>query len=83
MRIALLQLNSRLGDPEANGRALEHAYREALSLGADLVLSAEMAVGGYLAEDRLWEAGLRRAVTRESERLAGLSGAVPLVFGTC
>lgn len=83
MRIALLQLNSRLGDPEANGRALEDAYREALSLGADLVLSAEMAVGGYLAEDRLWEAGLRRAVTRESERLAGLSGAVPLVFGTC
>jgi len=83
MRIALLQLNSRLGDPEANGRALEAAYQEALALGAELVLSAEMAVGGYLAEDRLWETALRRAVTREAERLAALSGPVPLVFGTC
>jgi NAD+ synthetase len=83
MRIALLQLNSRLGDPEANGRALESAYREAVALGADLVLSPEMAVGGYLAEDRLWEAALRKAVVRESERLATLTGAVPLVFGTC
>jgi len=83
MRIALLQLNSRLGDPEANGRALEAAYREALDLGAELVLSAEMAVGGYLAEDRLWEGALRRAVTRESQRLAALAGPVPLVFGSC
>ncbi|HLO67543.1 MAG TPA: nitrilase-related carbon-nitrogen hydrolase, partial [Holophaga sp.] len=83
MRIALLQLNSRLGDPEANGRALEAAYREAVERGADLVLSAEMAVGGYLAEDRLWESGLRHAVVAESERLAALSGPVPLVLGTC
>jgi NAD+ synthase (glutamine-hydrolysing) len=83
MRIALLQLNSRLGDPEANGRALESAYREAVAQGADLVLSPEMAVGGYLAEDRLWEAALRRAVVRESERLATVTGSVPLVFGTC
>ena len=73
MRIALLQLNSRLGDPEANGRALETAYREAVALGAELVLSPEMAVGGYLAEDRLWETALRAAVTREAERLAAES----------
>ena len=26
MRIALLQLNSRIADPEANGRAIEAAY---------------------------------------------------------
>lgn len=83
MRIALLQLNSRLGDPEANGRALEAAYREAVDRGADLVLSAEMAVGGYLAEDRLWETALRRAVVAESERLARVAGPVPLVLGTC
>ena len=34
MRIALLQLGSRLADPEANGRAIEQAYRSALDLGA-------------------------------------------------
>jgi NAD+ synthase (glutamine-hydrolysing) len=83
MRIALLQLNSRLADPEANGRAIEAAYREALDRGAELVLTPELAVVGYLAEDRLWEAGLRRRVAAESDRLAALAGPVPLVLGTC
>jgi len=83
MRIALLQLNSRLADPEANGRALEEAYGEAVALGADLALAPELAVVGYLAEDRLWEGALRRRVEAESRRLAALAGQVPLVLGTC
>jgi NAD+ synthase (glutamine-hydrolysing) len=83
MRIALLQLNSRIADPEANGRAIEAAYREALGLGADLVITPELAVVGYLAEDRLWEGALRRRVSAETRRLSALSGPVPLVLGTC
>ena len=82
MRIALLQLNARLGDPEANGRALEAAYAAAVAAGADLVLTPELVIPGYLAEDRLWEPGLRRRVEDESRRLAALAGEVPLVFGT-
>ncbi len=82
MRIALLQLNSRLGDPEANGRALEAAYGEAVRGGAELVLTAELAVPGYLAEDRMWEPGLWARVEAESRRLAALAGRVPLVVGT-
>jgi NAD+ synthetase len=83
MRIALLQINSRIADPEANGRAIEAAYHEALALGAELVLTPELAVVGYLAEDRLWENALRRRVSAEARRLAALSGPVPLVMGTC
>lgn len=83
MRIALLQLNSRLADPEANGRALEAAYGQALALGAELVLSPELAVVGYLAEDRLWEDALRRRIGAETRRLAAVTGAVPLILGTC
>jgi NAD+ synthase (glutamine-hydrolysing) len=83
MRIALLQLNSCLADPEANGRAIEAAYREALAKGAELVLTPELAVAGYLAEDRLWEPGLRGRIAAEARRLADLSGEVPLVLGTC
>jgi len=83
MRIALLQLNSRIADPEANGRAIEAAYAEAVGCGAELVITPELAVVGYLAEDRLWEGALRRRVTAESRRLAGLCGPVPLVMGTC
>ena len=83
MRIALLQLGSRLADPEANGRAIEAAYRSALELGAQLVITPEMAVPGYLAEDRMWEPGLRARILQESDRLAGCPGPVPLVIGTC
>ena len=83
MRIALLQLNCRLADPEANGLALEAAYREAVAGGAELVLTPELAVVGYLPEDRLMEQGLRRRIAEETRRLAALSGPVPLVLGTC
>jgi NAD+ synthase (glutamine-hydrolysing) len=83
MRIGILQLNASLADPEANGRDIEEAYRKAVAQGAELVLTPEMAVPGYLAEDRLWEVGLRRRIAMESERLAGLTREVPLVLGTC
>ncbi len=82
MKIALLQLNARLGDPEGNGHRLEVAYGEAVRAGAQLVLAPELAIPGYLLEDRLWEAGMRRRIEGESMRLAALSGSVPLVFGT-
>lgn len=83
MRIALLQLGSRLADPEANGRAIEQAYHSALEQGAELVLTPEMAVPGYLAEDRMWEPRLRQRIQDESARLMALAGRVPLVIGTC
>ena len=82
MRIALLQLNQRLGDPAANGACIESAYAKAVTGGAELVVTPELAMAGYLAEDRMWEAGLRNRVGAESMRLSKLSGSVPLVFGT-
>ncbi|MFN8010108.1 MAG: NAD(+) synthase [Holophagaceae bacterium] len=82
MQIALLQLDARLGDPEGNARRIEAAYADAVGKGAELVLAPELAVPGYLAEDRLWEPGLRARVEAESRRLAALSGSVPLLFGT-
>ncbi len=82
MRIALLQLNQQLGDPAANGAAIEAAYANALAGGAELAVTPELAVVGYVAEDRMWETGLRNRVAVESARLAKLSGLVPLVFGT-
>jgi len=83
MRIGILQLNASLADPEANGRAIEAAYVQAVAQGAELVLTPEMAVPGYLPEDRLWEAGLRRRTAAENDRLRGIAGEVPLVLGTC
>lgn len=82
MKLALLQINARLGDPEGNARRVEAAYREAVADGAALVLAPELAIPGYLLEDRLWEPGMRRRIEAESRRLAALAGPVPLVFGT-
>jgi NAD+ synthase (glutamine-hydrolysing) len=82
VKIALLQLNARLGDPEGNGRKVEAAYAEAVAAGAELVLAPELTIPGYLLEDRLWEPGMRRRIEAESMRLAALSGQVPLIFGT-
>jgi NAD+ synthetase len=82
MRIALLQLNQRLGDPVSNGACIELAYAKAVAGGAELVVTPELAVVGYLAEDRMWEPRLRNLVAIESARLTALSGSVPLVFGT-
>jgi NAD+ synthase (glutamine-hydrolysing) len=82
VKIALLQLNARLGDPEGNGRKLEAAYAAAVGSGAQLVLAPELAIPGYLLEDRLWETRMRLRIEAESLRLASVSGAVPLVFGT-
>lgn len=83
MRIGILQLNARLSEPEANARRIAEAYAKAVTRGAELVLSPEMALPGYLAEDRLWEAGLRQRIAEASATLAQGIGAVPLVFGTC
>jgi NAD+ synthase (glutamine-hydrolysing) len=82
MKIVLLQLNARLGDPEGNGQRLEIAYAAAVRNGAELVLAPELAIPGYLLEDRLWEPGMRRRIEAESQRLAATSGSVPMVFGT-
>ena len=82
MRIALLQLNARLADPEANGRAVEAAYTQAVAAGAELVLTPEITLVGYLAEDRLWEPGLRARVEAEAHRLAASSGSVTTMLLT-
>ena len=82
MRIALLQLNARLADPEGNGRALEAAYATAVAGGAELVVAPELALVGYLAEDRLFEPALVRRAEAEGRRLAALTGPAPLLFGT-
>ena len=42
MKIALLQLDPRLGDAEGNGKRIEMAYAKAIADGAQLVLAPEL-----------------------------------------
>lgn len=53
MRIALAQLNYRIGDFEQNTAKIYDAITEARTNGADLVVFSEMAVCGYPPDDLL------------------------------
>ena len=83
MRVALLQLNATLAQPEINGKSIEAAYKEAVRLGADLAVAPEMAVPGYIPGEMLFDSSLMQAIEIENERLRTISVSVPLVFGTC
>lgn len=63
--VALAQINATVGDFEGNARKIEQMARQAAAQGADLLLTPEMALTGYPAEDLL----LRPAFV-EQERLA-------------
>lgn len=68
--VALAQLNVTVGDFEGNARKIEQMARQAASDGADVVLTPEMALTGYPAEDLL----LRPAfVEQEHQALMALT----------
>jgi NAD+ synthase (glutamine-hydrolysing) len=53
MRIALAQLNYRIGDFEGNAGKINASIEKAKELGADLVVFSELAVTGYYPHDLL------------------------------
>src|SRR5688572_13106602 len=53
MKIALLQINPTVGDLTGNARLIAGAMREAGALGADLAVTPELALVGYLPRDLL------------------------------
>src|SRR5215212_5028317 len=53
MRIALLQINPTVGDLSGNARLIADALRDARAQGADLAVTPELALVGYLPRDLL------------------------------
>lgn len=53
MKIALAQLNYHIGNFEANTAAIIEAIQKAQSAQAELIIFAELAIGGYPAKDLL------------------------------
>jgi len=58
-RIALAQIETRLGDLDANLEIATNALRRAAAEGADLTLLPELALSGYLLQDLVPEVALR------------------------
>ncbi len=61
LRIALCQINTRVGDLAANVDRIREAYTESEAAGADVALFPELAITGYPPEDLLLKPGFLRA----------------------
>jgi NAD+ synthase/NAD+ synthase (glutamine-hydrolysing) len=80
MRLGLLQLNPTVGALDENARRLADAVRAAA--GADLCVSAEMAITGYPPRDLLLEPAFIRHTRDVLDGLAqSLAGMPPLIVG--
>ena len=82
MRIALLQLNQTVGDLSANAVRIRDGVREAQRQRADLVVTSELALLGYLPRDLLLEQDLIREGWQVLKELASeLRGAPSALVG--
>jgi len=77
MKIALLQINPVVGDLRGNARLILDALAEARTGGADLAVTPELALVGYLPRDLLLEPGFVDASWRALAHLAADAAALP------
>ncbi|MBV8352148.1 MAG: NAD+ synthase [Verrucomicrobia bacterium] len=81
MRIGFAQINTTVGDIRANRRRIFSAYQEAVSSGADLVLTPELALTGYPPQDLIFKSGFVPETLESLDELQGTVGTVPLLVG--
>ncbi len=81
MRIGLAQINPTVGDLCGNLEKIRAAYEGLSSLGAELVLTPELALTGYPPQDLLFKSRFVPENLAALERLHGGLGAVPLLVG--
>jgi NAD+ synthase/NAD+ synthase (glutamine-hydrolysing) len=82
VKIALLQLNPTVGDLPGNARLIADAARMAAARGADLAVTPELALVGYLPRDLLLSPGFVKRAWDQLHVLADdLAGAPPTLVG--
>ena len=82
MRIALLQVNPTAGDLGGNASLIVRGARAAQSLGADLAVTPELALMGYLPRDLLMNSGfVQRGCQALTRMAAELHDGPPLLVG--
>jgi NAD+ synthase (glutamine-hydrolysing) len=81
-KVALAQLNLRVGDVTGNAERMLDAIREARDTnGADLLVFQELALCGYPPEDLLFHAGLQRQVEAALTVLRDAATGITVVVG--
>jgi len=82
LRIGLLQVNPTAGDIRGNAGRIVRAAKEAQARGAELAMTSELALMGYLPRDLLMSRGFVRRGGEELRHIAAeLAGGMPLLVG--
>jgi NAD+ synthase (glutamine-hydrolysing) len=81
MRIGFAQINTTVGDIRANRDLILSAYTKAVSLGAELVLTPELALTGYPPQDLVFKSRFVPETLEALEQLRGAVETVPLLVG--
>ncbi len=82
MNLALLQINPTAGDLDGNSALIIRAARRAQAAGANLMVTPELALMGYLPRDLLMNQGfIRRGCEKLQHIAAELKDAPPLLVG--
>ncbi len=82
LRLALLQMNPTAGDLTGNAALIVRGVRTAQAAGADLVVTPELALMGYLPRDLLMSRGFVRRSGEMLQQIASeLSSGPPLLVG--
>ena len=80
MRVAIAQINPKLGDLQANMALYEAKIRQGGEAGADLLLFPELSLTGYFLRDMVPDVALT-ARSPEMKKLKELSRGLPFVAG--
>src|SRR5436309_2543013 len=80
MKIALLQVNPTVGDLAGNAAVILDALHQAAALGAELAVTPELSLAGYLPRDLLLSSGFVQKAWRTLEALACDAASLPPVL---
>jgi NAD+ synthase (glutamine-hydrolysing) len=81
VKVGLAQINTTVGDLPGNCAKIINAYREAVTNGAEVVLTPELAVTGYPPQDLVFKSRFVPLNIEMLDRLRAEVGATPLVVG--
>ncbi len=82
MRIGWIQINPVVGDLRGNARRILNAWKEAAEMGAELVITPELALVGYPPQDLLFQSDFLPAADKVLAELSEEIHGVPLLVGT-
>jgi len=81
LKIAIAQINCTVGDIPGNARRIAAAAEHARVLGADLLVTPELAMCGYPPEDLLLRPDFYRGCAQELQKLAATVSGIAMLVG--